>query len=132
MKCNVCGLENVEEAKFCAGCGAKLLEEVTPEVVKQQEEPHVPKCFDIFAKLGFGLGLGGLIGCIFIGLGYIVAAPGIVFSILGKRSIKFRDKANKGLVLSIIGTVVGFIIYFLFFFIIGLIAGLEGDPYMYY
>lgn len=132
MKCNVCGLENAEEAKFCAGCGAKLLEEVTPEVVKQQEEPHVPKCFDIFAKLGFGLGLGGLIGCIFIGLGYIVAAPGIVFSILGKRSIKCRDKANKGLVLSIIGTVVGFIIYILFFFIIGLIAGLEGDPYMYY
>jgi hypothetical protein len=80
----------------------------------------------------YSLGLGGLIGCVLIGLGYIVAAPGIVFSILGKRSIKYRDKANKGLVLSIIGTVVGFIIYFLFFFIIGLIAGLEGDPYMYY
>ncbi len=134
MKCKYCGYENIEEAKFCAGCGENLAEEkletIEPEVV-QEQEPHVPKCFDVFAKLGFGLGLGGLIACIFAGIGYTICAPGIVFSILGKRSIKYHGKANAGLVLSIIGTVVGFIIYVVVVALIELWAGNTGSGYYY-
>lgn len=132
MKCNVCGKENIDEAKFCAGCGNELVEEVSGEVVEEPQTPHVPKCFDVFAKLGFGLGLGGLIGCVLIGLGYIVAIPGIVFSALGRKSIKYHDKAKKGLVLSIIGTILGIIIYFVFCIVLGVIAGLAESGYYYY
>jgi hypothetical protein len=132
MKCNLCGRENIEEAKYCAGCGNELVEEVVAEAFEESQKPHVPKCFDVFAKLGFGLGLGGLIGCLFIGLGYIVAIPGIVFSALGKKSINYHAKAKTGLVLSILGTVLGIIIYFAFFFILGLIAGLSESGYYYY
>ena len=138
MKCKVCGLENVEDAKFCAGCGEQLVEEnveeVVPEVVEEPAKPHVPKCFDVFAKLGFYLGLFGLIGCVFVGLGYIAAIPGIVFSALGKKSIEYHDKAKKGFVLSLIGTILGIVIYFVFCFIVGLIAGLaesNGNGYYY-
>ena len=61
MKCNVCGKENVDEAKFCAGCGNELVETVEAEViedadvetVQEPETPHVPKCFYVFVKLGF-------------------------------------------------------------------------------
>ena len=131
MKCNVCGKENAEVAIFCVGCGNELVEEEVAEVFEEPQKPHVPKCYDVFAKLGFGLGLGGLIGCLFIGLGYIVAIPGIVFSALGKKSINYHAKAKTGLVLSILGTVLGIIIYFAFFFILGLLAGLEDAGYYY-
>ena len=134
MKCNVCGKENIDEAKYCSGCGNELIEDVVGEVVGEPETPHVPKCFDVFAKLGFGLGLGGLLGCLLIGLGYVVAIPGIVFSALGRRSITYHDKAKKGLVLSIIGTVLGIIIYFIVCIVLGVIAGLSetGGGYYYY
>lgn len=120
MKCKVCGLENLEEAKFCSGCGEALVEEPV-EVVEEVAKPHVPKCFDVFAKLGFGLGLGGLIASILCGIGMAATIPGIVFSILGKRSIDYRAKANKGLVLSIIGTVASFIIYIVTIVVMALI-----------
>ncbi len=137
MKCNVCGKENIDEAKFCAGCGNELVETVEAEVIEgttanEPETPHVPKCFDVFAKLGFGLGLGGLIGCILLGFGCVVAMPGIVFSALGKKSIKYHNKAKKGLVLSILGTVIGIIVYFAFCIILGIIAGLAESGYYYY
>ena len=132
MKCNVCGKENIDEAKYCSGCGNELVAEVTGEVVEEPQTPHVPKCFDVFAKLGFGLGLGGLIGCLLIGLGYIAAIPGIVFSALGKRSIEYHGKARAGLVLSIIGTILGLVIYFVFFIVVGIIAGLSESEYLYY
>jgi hypothetical protein len=139
MKCNVCGKENIDEAKFCAGCGNELAETVEAEVIEdgnaeiaqEPETPHVPKCFDVFAKLGFGLGLGGLIGCIFLGFGFVAAMPGIVFSALGKKSIKYHNKAKKGLVLSILGTVIGIIVYFAFCIILGIIAGLAESGYYY-
>ncbi len=140
MKCNVCGKENIDEAKFCAGCGnelvetveAEVIEDVTVEAVEEPQIPHVPKCFDVFAKLGFGLGLGGLIGCLLFGFGYVVAMPGIVFSALGKRSIKYHNKARKGLVLSVLGTVIGLIIYFVVCVIIGVLGGLAEGGYQYY
>lgn len=121
MKCQYCGFENEEGAKYCAGCGEKIIEAEYVEPVIEQESPHVPKCFDVFAKLGFGLGLGGLIGCIFFGLGYIACVPGIVFSALGKKSIEFHSKANVGLILSIIGTIVGFLIYVIFIAVISIL-----------
>ena len=140
MKCNVCGKENIDEAKFCAGCGNELVETVEAEIIEdgvvettnEPETPHVPKCFDVFAKLGFGLGLGGLIGCILFGIGYVVAIPGIVFSALGKRSIKYHNKATKGLVLSILGTVIGLTIYFVVCIIVGILGGLAESNGGYY
>lgn len=140
MKCNVCGKENIDEAKFCTGCGNELVETVEAEVIeddatvtaKEPETPRVPKCFDVFAKLGFGLGLGGLLGCILFGIGYVVAIPGIVFSALGKKSITYHEKAKKGLVLSILGTVLGLIIYFVVCIIAGVLAGLAEGGYTYY
>lgn len=89
------------------------------------------KCWSVFAKLGFIFGLIGFILSCTIVLGFIgleVAATGLVFSILGKRTKKeeYKGKANKGLVFSIIGTALGFVGSIVFS---AILAALEASAY---
>ena len=66
------------------------------------------KCWTVFAKIGFGLGLGGLICSFIYTLGLTICLHGLVFSILGLRSYYAHNKAQAGLIMSIIGIVLGF------------------------
>jgi len=118
--CSNCGKELLAEEKFCSNCGTSVDEVVVDEVVVEEvsvenvQENKVPKCFTIFAKLGYIFGLVSFIlafipflGAISIELGPV----GIVFSILGKKDKTMTAKCKKGLVFSILGTVIGLILY---------------------
>ena len=115
--CSNCGAPLIEHSKFCNECGSKVVDSVIPNsspavvstpvvtggVLKQA------KCWSVFAKVGFGLGLAGLI-CSFVYVyGIIISLHGLVFSILGLRSYTNHGKAVAGLVMSIIGVSLGFI-----------------------
>ena len=119
MYCKRCGKELVEGTKFCPECGennevidAEFVEPAyeTPQVNK----PHVAKCFTIFAKIGYGLGIASFV-CGFIPFVCLfslsVAEVSIVFSILGRKDPEMRSKAKKGLVFSILGLVIAFIVW---------------------
>ena len=120
MFCQNCGERLVDGVKYCPNCGAQINKEVVTEVVSTPSAPREARCWSVFAKVGFGLGLGGLIGCILFGLGFVVSIHGIVFSALGKRSSTMHNKARTGLILSIIGTAVGVFIYYLCIYLLGL------------
>lgn len=115
--CSNCGAVLLPDSKFCNECGSKVIESVvvnsnTPTVnstnyvaVKTQA-----KCWTVFAKIGFGVGLAGLI-CSFIYVyGIIISAHGLVFSILGLRSYHSHGKAVAGMIMSIVGIALGFIL----------------------
>ena len=135
MFCRKCGKEIADNSRFCPECGAEVKgfegETVYEEV--KVEQPRRNKCWDIFAKLGFGLGLAGLIACVIpyvCMVGVEVAAAGLVFSILGKKSFEFKGKSKAGIILSAIGLGVGFIMCI----VTGVIMGLSGynSGYYYY
>ncbi len=107
MYCKECGKLLNENENFCTNCG----EPISNNIKVETKEHHVPKCFDIFAMVGYGLGLGSIIGFMTGPFATVVAIYGIVFSALGKRSIKKHDKASTGLTLSIVATILSFIFY---------------------
>lgn len=102
MKCPFCNEEVHDNINYCIYCGNKVI---------NIKEKHVPKCFDIFAILGFWIGIVTLSLSLFFGVGLFFADKGIVFSALGKKSIKHNKKANAGLVTSIISIVVNYILF---------------------
>lgn len=111
MNCPFCNEEISATSKYCINCGKEII----------KEEKHVPKCFDVFATLGFWIGIVSLILGLFFGYGLFFVEHGIVFSALGKRSIKNKRKANFGLIISIISlifniimVIVSWIIFVLF------------------
>ena len=115
--CSNCGAPLIEHSKFCNECGSKVVDSVipnsSPAVVSTPVDTgsvlKQAKCWSVFAKVGFGLGLAGLI-CSFIYVyGIIISLHGLVFSILGLRSYTRHGKAVAGLVMSIIGASLGFI-----------------------
>ena len=88
--------------------------EVTP--VLEPAPKKSAKVWSIFAKVGFGLGLAGLITSIIpyiCMVGVEIAGAGLVFSILGRKSNEFAKKAKNGVVLSAIGLGVGFFMCFI-------------------
>ena len=125
--CSNCGRELQAEEKFCPSCGTSVeTENVVDEVnVEEVKTPSVPKCFTIFAKLGYIFGLVSFI-ISFIPFVNILACElgpvGIVFSILGKKDPFMILKSKKGLKLSIWGTVLGIVLYFIYTIIIALLA----------
>lgn len=120
MFCKKCGAEISNDSKFCQSCGAsiEIVEEVKEETAPTfsevgAEAPKQAKCWGIFAKVGYGLGLAGLICCCIpfvCFLGFELVVPGLVFSILGKRSIEFGDKGKKGIIFSAVGLGIGFVL----------------------
>ena len=147
MYCTNCGKELPEQAKFCPNCGVNVatITVENPTVEVEEEPKKEPKVWGIFAKIGFGLGLGGLISScipvfwIFI-MGMEISGFGLVFSILGGRSNEFGYKAKKGRKLSIAGLIVSsvyliLIIVFIILVALGTIDGSTGsynDGVIYY
>jgi len=137
--CANCGKELSADEKFCSNCGAEvanktLTEEVIEEFKYEEQQTQeaqinlVPKCFTIFGKVGYIVGLVSFIVSFVPIVGYtsfIVGPVGIVFSILGKKDPFNISKCKKGLKLSIWGTILGFVFYILFFFILGMIGALQ-------
>ena len=120
--CKECGKVNPDGTKFCGGCGTPLEQ---PEVVVQAQPVVEPttqnvkgeaKCWRIFAKVGFILGIITIAIAptfIFSVFALVTGQPGLVFSILGMRTkdVSAHKKAKVGMILSIIGLVIGFIMY---------------------
>ncbi|MCK4667209.1 zinc-ribbon domain-containing protein, partial [Candidatus Dependentiae bacterium] len=50
MKCSKCGFENSDNARFCSGCGVKLSEGTTKEIIR--EVPSLPA--DLTRKIQAG------------------------------------------------------------------------------
>lgn len=136
MYCKNCGKELLEGTRFCSACGEPVMveadlvnEEPIIDVVfdEQPEVPvkHVPRCFTIFGKIGYGLGLAGFI-CGFIPficyVGLELSTIGLVFSILGKRDEELASKTKKGRVFSILGLSIGFVMTVVCAIIIELMA----------
>lgn len=119
--CVNCGKELGNDEKFCSNCGTAVESEATFEinsdiVVEEVKVQSVPKCFTVFAKVGYIIGLVSFIAAFIPFLGYLSLASGpagIVFSILGEKDTSLVAKCKKGLRLSIWATVLGFISYIL-------------------
>lgn len=90
-----------------------------------------PKCWRVFGKIGFILGLISFICSFTIILSVVsvyISEPAIVFSALGKKTKdeEYKSKANKGLVFSIISLAVGFIGYIIFLVVMQLFEASDG------
>ena len=145
MYCENCGRKYPKGTVYCEYCGAKLKEDVfedegvNPQNNAAQENsdtgvqanptyqcyPKQPKCWTIFAKLGFAFGLVSLIGSFipFIGIAFVdLSIPGIVFSALGKKVYdpNVHSKASTGLVLSIIATITTILMFIIYTVALGI------------
>ncbi len=157
MKCTGCGVELLDTAAFCPYCGAKnenrvFFEPEEPvESVSNTVVVEDKKVWQVFANLAF---IFGLISIISSGLSFLLAfdaanygiavlliavawelgIPGIVFSILGKKSPSKRKKAKTGLPLNIIAIAVGFVAIFVaaFALVNASGSGYNPDDYYYY
>lgn len=111
LYCQQCGSKLTENEKYCFACGALLNEnEANTEI---QNDNHIPKCFTIFGKIGFILGIVTIAVCLIPGLNVVsveVGPIGIVFSCLGKKDPILKNKTKAGFILSIVGLAVGLII----------------------
>lgn len=118
MFCRICGKEVADDVRFCPYCGADLSEQMTEEVVDAVEatsENDDNGPWKVFALIGFILGIVSLAGSLFF-IGLTTGVPGIVFSILGKKSNNpdRQSQAAKGLKLSIWGLIVSVVVYIVF------------------
>lgn len=99
--CYSCGKEVTKEQNYCSSCGYKF--------------NHIPKCFEIFGYVGFGLGIGSFIMA-FIPLygmffNIFLSTAAIVLSSLGKKEPKVDNKTSKGLVFGILGLSISIIMF---------------------
>ena len=121
MYCEKCGCKLVEGAKFCPECGNDVEQNTfdgfgindneTVDSFSEPAEVHVPRCFTVFANVGYILALVGFI-CSFIPIvcsfTYQASIVGLVFCILGKRDPQLVAKTKKGRIFGILGIVFGF------------------------
>ena len=120
MKCNYCGADNKEGAKFCASCGAELKEKKKEEVkvekveVKEVKEPvkvSTDKVKDGKATASLVLGICGLI------IWCLTFPLSLIGLILGIASKERSGKRTAGIVLNAIGLVLSTIcLIFMFMF----------------
>lgn len=116
MYCKKCGKMVEDGSTFCPYCGADLREEQV-EVNENEVAEAAPANEDngpwkVFALVGYILGIVSLAGSL-IFLGLTTGVPGIIFSILGKKSTNpdRQQKASKGLTLSIWGLIISVVVY---------------------
>jgi len=141
MFCKSCGKEILEEDNFCSACGAQIKEikKTCPNCDSELEgdksfcsncghsfvadsineekvsERKPAKVWDVFGQVGFVLGIVGIATSIIL-IGLETSIPGIVLSGLAmNNSIKYKDKAKTGLILSIIGTAVSVLVLIIFY-----------------
>ena len=122
MRCPFCGNENSDEFVYCSSCGRAI----KTDEVEPQRQASEPRCWVIFARIGFVLGIVSIALCwVPFLVGLSVGVNGIVFAALGFRTKDgyYRGKARVGLILSIIATAVSFAAYFIWVFAIFAAAG---------
>lgn len=102
--CYNCGKEVTKNHKFCSNCGYAF--------------NRVPKCFEIFGYVGFGLGIAAFVLSFLPLYGFVfdmmLSPYAIVFSCLAQKETKVLSKANKGLVFGILGLVISLVSFILF------------------
>ena len=113
MYCKYCGKEHNDESLFCSYCGEQITE--------KKEENKPAKCWSVFAKVGFVLGIITIATCWIPIFGLYSLLPGIhgiVFAALGNKANQqpFMRNATTGLALSIVGTILSIVCF------IGLLA----------
>ncbi len=127
LVCENCGKVNPNGTKFCGECGTSLEKhiekvEVKPETAEVEEtKPEIKleaNCWRIFGRVGFGLGLAGLIcaaSIIASSVALLLCGYGFVFSILGMVSkIKVnKKKALSGIILSVFGFGIGLLFFYI-------------------
>lgn len=105
--CKKCGAQLEDGAKFCPKCGATQ-EQAAPQAAPVAAAPVAEQGpWKVFAILGLVFGIVGLVFFWFNFGGFLMSATGLVFSILGKKSVSKKGMATAGLVLSIIGLALG-------------------------
>lgn len=116
-KCEKCGAENPDTAKFCTTCGANLIEQAAEKESENVErfttevtDNESGKPWATFANIGYILGIISLAFCWFPYSNFYLGGVGIVFSCLGKWSNSNREKAQKGFMMSLISTILNFVL----------------------
>ena len=111
MFCRNCGARLEENQKFCKECGQPLQQDNSQEnnVVNETNKavPTQSKCWTVFSGVGLGLGIGGLATFWWPFVGFMTSICGMIFSVLGRKSVTAKGRATTGLILSIIGLVLG-------------------------
>ena len=110
--CRKCGTQLDDHARFCAKCGASQEQTFVQPTYSYQhpEQRGEGGPWKVFAIVGFVLGLVGFIFSFAFGSGLFFSIPGLVLSILGKRSASKHGMAVTGMVFSIIGLAIGCIL----------------------
>ncbi len=138
MYCDKCGKLIDNDAKFCPYCGAEIesqeLEVQETEALEAEEVEDFNETqgergpWKAFATIGYILGLLGFI-LSFITIGLEIAIPGLVFSILGKKTKDEEkyEKARKGFGFALAGIIIGFIASV----ILGIVLGILGFDSIY-
>ena len=114
MKCIHCGNEFKVNGNFCPYCGKEIKAEV---VQNNEQKPHIKKCFYVFAKVGYGLGLGAFIASFipfFNFFAIFVGIAGIVFSALGNRT----NPTKSGLKFSIAAVIISIVAIILMYVVL--------------
>lgn len=149
MKCTGCGVELIDDVAFCPYCGAKnehAQEQVVNESPAAVENvmPEDKKVWQVFAKLAFifaivnivssGIGfltsfslIAGAFGILLSSLALELGIPGIVFSVLGRKSPSSQSKAKKALIMNIISVAVATLACFIYGVVIGINSVENGD-----
>ena len=113
MYCEKCGMIMRENDEFCSNCGEKRKD--IKKISRKQ------KVWNVFANLGFGFGIASFVlsffTIVFKGAFSDFLVAGFVFSILGKKSLRYIDRARKGLTFSIIALFISICFYSLLIFI---------------
>lgn len=114
MFCSNCGTKLDENQKFCPECGKSLIKENAEKRIElanfQDNQQKQSKCWNVFAGLGLGLGIGGASTFWIPFMGVMMSFTALVFSILGFKSQTSKGKAVVGFVFSIVGCVIGLMI----------------------
>ena len=126
MYCKYCGTANNSESKFCANCGASLVEEQTQNTYKQPsyEQPNYSQpnaeqnpyanynpSYQNNSENGKGFAIAGMV-CGIISLfcfPYILGALGIVFGAVAKSKGYKGGMAIAGIICGILGIILGII-----------------------
>ena len=119
MYCSSCGQEVNDGTKFCPYCGNELK-------VEEINNNKPSKVYSVFANIGKVFSIVAIASCWLPLFSLVLAAPGIVFSAIGKKS---RDEekiksCKKSITRCIVGAVISFII-FIFIFVLVILGAIE-------
>jgi len=117
IKCEKCGTENPDTAKFCTSCGANLIDQAAEKESENVErfttevsDDESGKPWATFANIGYILGIISLAFCWFPYSLFYLGGTGMVFSCLGRWSKSNREKADKGFTMSLISIILNFVL----------------------